>query len=545
MASSHRHAHSLGQMAQVLSRHSPASVVPSNVGQQQQQPRSMPRQSSGRSASPNDSSSFQSQHSRAVSSQSSVLSSFSGRHTGDSSFSSMTDLSMDGNDPSRSTSRAASTSDDMDDGLSGSGSGFGGVGMRGNGSGSGSGTVNGKRTKTKIDDVDRKRICEYAAAHPRQRQGDIAAVFDVERSTVSKILKNRDKWLSIDLGDAYLNRDRTIRYPELEKQLIMWCQREVQSGRLPGDEQLRDQALALAKTSGEAHIESFNPTTVWIDTFRARCKLVRPQASLQPTPPPPPQQQQQQTLEWTGDQQLSGLGIGMAIDEPVVTPRTAQRYTRAQQAAAALAAASSSSSSSSAAAVAAASSAGKPSLARSFSDTDLGVGTDHTTPTKRRRGILVANQEMRMLSPRTAARKAREAHRREMMEETPSGALKLDLRGIESNKGSVTDMSDGDAPRRPSSDAVMHLHSSSSSTTGGSGDRGGPDESHPISVDEARESLDIVLRFLREQPEDFCPRGHYLVFGHLQGSLASLPPDAAAASAAATAQAAANRAANS
>ena len=54
-----------------------------------------------------------------------------------------------------------------------------------------------KHTKHRLRDADRKNICLYHLSHPHARQEDIGAVFGVERSTISKILKEKDKWLNL------------------------------------------------------------------------------------------------------------------------------------------------------------------------------------------------------------------------------------------------------------------------------------------------------------------------------------------------------------
>lgn len=59
-----------------------------------------------------------------------------------------------------------------------------------------------KRPKARIDGAARKQICQYAQLHPDLRQADIAAVFNVERSTVSKILKQKAKWLAFGQDDG-------------------------------------------------------------------------------------------------------------------------------------------------------------------------------------------------------------------------------------------------------------------------------------------------------------------------------------------------------
>jgi len=55
--------------------------------------------------------------------------------------------------------------------------------------------------KHKLSDQDRKAICIHHQDHPNARQEDIGTVFGVERSTISKILKDKDRWLNISDDD--------------------------------------------------------------------------------------------------------------------------------------------------------------------------------------------------------------------------------------------------------------------------------------------------------------------------------------------------------
>jgi hypothetical protein len=51
------------------------------------------------------------------------------------------------------------------------------------------------RKLIKLTDADRRAICEHYQAYPATKQDQLGILFGVERSTVSKILKNKDKWL--------------------------------------------------------------------------------------------------------------------------------------------------------------------------------------------------------------------------------------------------------------------------------------------------------------------------------------------------------------
>jgi hypothetical protein len=54
-----------------------------------------------------------------------------------------------------------------------------------------------KQRKQRLFNVDRKAICVYHRQHPNARQEDIARRYGVERSTISKILKFKTKWLNV------------------------------------------------------------------------------------------------------------------------------------------------------------------------------------------------------------------------------------------------------------------------------------------------------------------------------------------------------------
>ena len=58
-----------------------------------------------------------------------------------------------------------------------------------------------KQRKQRLFNVDRKAICMYHQDNPNARQEDIAARYGVERSTISKILKHKTKWMNVPEDD--------------------------------------------------------------------------------------------------------------------------------------------------------------------------------------------------------------------------------------------------------------------------------------------------------------------------------------------------------
>lgn len=54
-----------------------------------------------------------------------------------------------------------------------------------------------KHGKKRLDNYDRKSICQFHQENPNARQEDIAIKYGVERSTISKILKHKVRWLNV------------------------------------------------------------------------------------------------------------------------------------------------------------------------------------------------------------------------------------------------------------------------------------------------------------------------------------------------------------
>lgn len=140
--------------------------------------------------------------------------------------------------------------------------------------GFGGGSIPRPKRKTKLLNIDRKRICEHAAAHPKMKQDDLAAIFGIERSTVSKVLKDKERWLNIedDSETAKIVKHRSARFPEVETPLTHWAHQMIASGEFVSDSMLRSKALEIAGMVG-GPASKFKASSGWIDKFRDRANL--------------------------------------------------------------------------------------------------------------------------------------------------------------------------------------------------------------------------------------------------------------------------------
>lgn len=132
-----------------------------------------------------------------------------------------------------------------------------------------------KHTKNKLRNADRKAMCIYATENPNVRQEDIAVRFGVERSTVSKVLKNKAQWLSIeDEEELKIAKHRPTKFPEIEKDVLQWVQERVAAGEIVSDAGLKEQAKLSARRYGIGE-DMFKASGGWIENFKNRNRIKR------------------------------------------------------------------------------------------------------------------------------------------------------------------------------------------------------------------------------------------------------------------------------
>ncbi len=108
------------------------------------------------------------------------------------------------------------------------------------------------KQKKKLRNIDRKEICDYSIANPLVKQDAIANRFGIERSTVSKILKHKEKWLAIDPQSdaARIAKHRAVKFPAVEDRLTSWVAALKASGKPVRDSIIRQEALRIARELG-------------------------------------------------------------------------------------------------------------------------------------------------------------------------------------------------------------------------------------------------------------------------------------------------------
>lgn len=143
--------------------------------------------------------------------------------------------------------------------------------------------VRRRANKQRLDDARRKEICTYARDRPKARQEDIALRYGVERSTISKILKNKDKWLSLDTHSSRKSIPtkhsspvciRPSKFPEIETELLKWVKECQENGTNITDTRIKTKAKECAAEIGLPE-GKFKASSGWIENFKIRNNLTR------------------------------------------------------------------------------------------------------------------------------------------------------------------------------------------------------------------------------------------------------------------------------
>lgn len=127
-----------------------------------------------------------------------------------------------------------------------------------------------KQRKQRLFNVDRKAICVYHQENPNARQEDIAARYGVERSTISKILKHKTKWMNVpEDDDMRVAKHRPSKFPEVEEELVNWLVQMKQQNTLLTDALIRSKAKETARNL-QIPEERFKASSGWVENFKHR-----------------------------------------------------------------------------------------------------------------------------------------------------------------------------------------------------------------------------------------------------------------------------------
>ncbi|CEP15803.1 hypothetical protein [Parasitella parasitica] len=130
-------------------------------------------------------------------------------------------------------------------------------------------------SRTSLSAETKRLICEDHSSNPKYTQEALAKKYGCKRTTVAKIIKSKERWLSIatDTATAKRFRQRSSRYPLVENALVSWLEKEEQNLAGITDQMLRCQARQYAQSfslEGSSASEDFKASSSWVANFKQR-----------------------------------------------------------------------------------------------------------------------------------------------------------------------------------------------------------------------------------------------------------------------------------
>ncbi|KAI1912236.1 hypothetical protein LOZ53_001821 [Ophidiomyces ophidiicola] len=121
-----------------------------------------------------------------------------------------------------------------------------------------------------LTDTDRRNMCMYHEENPHVKQTEIGAMFGVERSTVSKVLRQKEKYLYPEEGSTSPTKRSKVKFPDIEKALSNWARNHQRQGRDLSDAMIKEKALFFANSvgNGDGHQKLLN--SAWLEKFKKK-----------------------------------------------------------------------------------------------------------------------------------------------------------------------------------------------------------------------------------------------------------------------------------
>ncbi|RDW83329.1 hypothetical protein BP5796_04820 [Coleophoma crateriformis] len=121
-----------------------------------------------------------------------------------------------------------------------------------------------------LTDNDRRRMCQYHEDNPSVKQTEIGAMFGVERSTVSKVLRQKEKYLFPEDRSLSPVKRAKGKFPDIERALSNWVRNSQKQGIPLTDAAIKEKARFFATTVGnnESHLKT--NSTSWLEKFKQK-----------------------------------------------------------------------------------------------------------------------------------------------------------------------------------------------------------------------------------------------------------------------------------
>lgn len=113
----------------------------------------------------------------------------------------------------------------------------------------------------------------YHEDNPNVKQTEIGAMFGVERSTVSKVLRQKEKYLFPDDGNRSPVKRSKGKFPDIERALSVWARNTCKQGVALTDQLIREKARFFASCVGVSDSQFKANGAGWLEKFKQKNNL--------------------------------------------------------------------------------------------------------------------------------------------------------------------------------------------------------------------------------------------------------------------------------
>ncbi|EFX00523.1 hypothetical protein CMQ_7525 [Grosmannia clavigera kw1407] len=121
-----------------------------------------------------------------------------------------------------------------------------------------------------LTDDDRRRMCKYADMNPGVKQSDIGNLFGVERSTVSKVLRNKEKYFNKEDRSKSPHKKAKGKLPDIERALSNWVRNAQKTGTPMTDDAIQEKFRFFATSTGNPDTVLKASSSSWLEKFKQK-----------------------------------------------------------------------------------------------------------------------------------------------------------------------------------------------------------------------------------------------------------------------------------
>jgi len=128
---------------------------------------------------------------------------------------------------------------------------------------------NQQKSRKNLTFAQKREICEKYCKKPKPSQTDLATEYCVRQSTISDILSNKDRWLSIDTAspEACKKKTRQAFFPKSEEALVIWVTQALQDNLTINGDIIKQKACTFRDILG---IQNFKASDGWLNKSKKR-----------------------------------------------------------------------------------------------------------------------------------------------------------------------------------------------------------------------------------------------------------------------------------